>query len=66
MGLQIASGDHLRKLGMVRMGSEITGIWDCMIIQFLLLFVVVELVPQWMGMQKKIQWLLLCLELPKL
>ena len=66
MGLQIAGGDHLRKLGVVEMGSEITGTWDCMIIQFLLLFVVVGLVPQWVGMQKKIQWLLLCLELPKL
>ena len=65
MGLQIASGDHLRRLGVVRMGSEMMGTWGCMIIQFLLLFMVVGLVLQWVGVQKKIQWLLLCLELPE-
>ena len=38
--------------------SVTTGTWDCTMIWFLLLFMV--------GVQKKIQWLLLCLELPKL
>ena len=66
MGLQIVSGDHLRKLGVVGMGSEMMGVWGCMMIQFLLLFVGVGLVPQWVGVQKKIPLLLLCLELPEL
>ena len=65
MGSQITSGDHLRKLGVVGMGSEMMGVWGCMMIQFLLLFMVVGLVPQWVGVQKKIQWLLLCLKLPE-
>ena len=52
------------KLGVVKMGSEMTGAWGCMMIQSQLLFVVVGLVPQCMGVQKKIQWLLLHLELP--
>ena len=66
MGLQITSGDHLRKLGVVGTGSEMTGVWGCMMIWFLLLFVVVGLVPQWMGVQKEIQWLLLHLKLSEL
>ena len=66
MGLWIASGDHLRKLGVVRMESKMMGTWGCMMIQFLLLFMVVGLVPQWVGVQKKIQWLLLCFKLPEL
>ena len=55
MGLQIMSGDHLRKLEVVEKGSEMTGTWGCMMIQFWLLFMAVELVPQWVGVQKKIQ-----------
>ena len=55
MRSQIMSGDHLMKLGVVKMESEMTGLWDCMMIWFLLLFVVVVLVPQWLGVQKKIQ-----------
>ena len=55
MGSWIVSRDHLRKLGVVEIGSEMMGMWDCMMIQFLLLFMGVELVPQWVRMQKKIQ-----------
>ena len=62
----IASGDHLRKLGVVKVGSEMTDMWDCMMIWFLLLFMMVGLVPQRVGVQKKIQWLLLRLEFPEL
>ena len=65
MGLQIVSGDHLRKLEVVKKRSEMMGTWGCMMIWFWLLFVVVGLVPQWVGVQKKIQWLLLHLKLPK-
>ena len=50
MGPRIASGDHLRKLGVVEMESEMTGMWGCMMIWFLLLFVGVGLVPQWVEM----------------
>ena len=55
MGSQIMSGDHLRKLGVIRMGSEMMGAWGCIMIQFLLLFVGVGLVPWWMEVQKKTQ-----------
>ena len=48
MGSWIASGDHLRKLEVVKAGSEMMGMWGCVMIQFLLLFLVVGLVPQWM------------------
>ena len=65
MGLWITSGDHLRKLGVVEMGSEMMGTWGCMMIWSLLFFMVVGLVPQWVGVQKKIQWLLLCFKLPE-
>ena len=49
------SGDHLRKLGVVGMGSEMMGMWGCIMIQFLLLFVGVGLVPQWVEVQKRFQ-----------
>ena len=49
MGLQIMSGDHLRKSEVVEKRSEMIGTWGCMMIQFWLLFMAVELVPQWVG-----------------
>ena len=65
MGSWITSRDHLRKLEVVKKGSEMGNAWDCTMIQFWLLFVEVGLVLHWMGVWKKIQWLLLCLELPE-
>ena len=55
MRLRIVSGDHLRKLGVVEIENEMMDTWGCTMIQFLLLFVGVELVPQWVGVQKKTQ-----------
>ena len=43
-GVWTMSGDHLRKLGVVKKGSETMGAWGCTMIQFWLLFVVVGLV----------------------
>ena len=39
------SGDHWRKLEVVKKGSEMRNTWGCMMIQFLLLFMGVGLVP---------------------
>ena len=65
MGSWIMSGDHLRKLGVVETGSEMMGMWGCMMIWSLLLFMMMGLVLQWVGVQKKIQWLLSYLKLPE-